>query len=356
MVDFIDKSLVRNAPNEAKISPYVPLIDAMLKDIATRLRDSTGDENKYLDLIDVLGHKARSESDIEKSELQFVTRLFRQWDGHGALPFGQIKLTLEVIGSYFPIIAFGLLRRELIPGTFTGPKNFSIGNAHDNSDDAFTLGPEFDPDYLANQLYYPGTKGNISYSIKWAVIFTRYRRELAEELHRVNHNRAVLVTPALVDFTKWLDASSNKVTAMADQVALMGRLSREIRQGQPHIHGFVAFDPLRQAIYDKLGGAPDASPLAIIDKAITQGGFIGVKLYPPMGFRATSNAAAGDDFPCWVRFGSGSPGYGEKCVNPKNTADGLGNAPGQILDDVLDRLYACVSPKRSNHGAHQQLE
>ena len=55
MVDFIDKSLVRNAPNEAKISPYIPLIDVMLKDIATRLRDSTGDENKYLDSIDIGG-------------------------------------------------------------------------------------------------------------------------------------------------------------------------------------------------------------------------------------------------------------------------------------------------------------
>jgi predicted TIM-barrel fold metal-dependent hydrolase len=345
MVDFIDKSLVRNAPNEAKISPYIPLIDVMLKDIATRLRDSTGDENKYLDSIDVEGHKARSQRDIEKSELKFVTRLFKQWNGHGALPFGQIKLTLEVIGSYFPIIAFGFLRRELIPGTYTGPKAFSIGNALDNSDDAFTLGPEFDPDYLANQLYDPAVpKGAISYSIKWAVIFARYRRELAEELNRVNHNRAVLVTPALVDFTKWLDASSDKMTTIADQVALMGRLSHEKRQDQPHIHGFVAFDPLRQAIHDKLGGTSDASPLAIIDKAITQDGFVGIKLYPPMGFRATSNAAAGNDFPCWVRFGSGSPGYGEKCVNPKNTADGLGDAPGQILDDVLARLYAwCVA-------------
>src|SRR4029077_2616515 len=276
MVDFIDKSLVRNAPNEAKISPYIPLIDAILKDLAPRVRDSTGDENKYLDSIDVDGHKARSESDIAKSELQFVTRLFKRWNGHGVLPPWQTKLTLEVIGSYFPTIAFGFLRRELIPGTYTGPKNFSIGSALNNSDDAFTLGPEFDPDYLANQLYDPAVpKGPISYSIKWAVIFTRYRRELAEELNRVNHNRAVLVTPALVDFTKWLDASSDKMTTIAQQVALMGRLSHEDRPNQPHIHGFVAFDPLRQAIYDKLGGAADASPLAIIDKAITQDGFIG---------------------------------------------------------------------------------
>jgi predicted TIM-barrel fold metal-dependent hydrolase len=154
----------------------------------------------------------------------------------------------------------------------------------------------------------------------------------------------VLVTPALVDFTKWLDASSDNVTSVADQVTIMSGLSHEGGADQPHIHGFVAFDPLRQAIHDKVGGAPNDAPLAVLDKAIKQDGFIGIKLYPPMGFRPTNNAAAGDDFPCWVRFGSGSPGYGEKCVKPKNTPDGLGNTPGQILDDVLAKLYAwCVA-------------
>jgi len=168
----------------------------------------------------------------------------------------------------------------------------------------------------------------------------------------VNHGRAVLVTPAMVDFTKWLDAPSAKMTTLAQQVALMARLSREEREDQPHIHGFVAFDPLRQAIYDKVGGTPEQSPFSIVEKAIMEDGVIGIKLYPPMGFRPARNAAAGNDFPCWVRFGSGSQGYGEKCVHPKNTPDGLGDTPGQQLDDVLAKLYAWCVDKNIPIMAH----
>jgi hypothetical protein len=60
------------------------------------------------------------------------------------------------------------------------------------------------------------------------------------------------------------------------------------------VHGFVGFDPLRQALYDhhqRKGG--DKDPMAVVRRAIevhqilvgnstkTTGGFIGVKLYPP---------------------------------------------------------------------------
>ena len=101
-----------------------------------------------------------------------------------------------------------------------------------------------------------------------------------------------MVTPALVDFTKWLDASETPMT-ISKQVALMSRLSRERPAELPHIHGFVPFDPLRQAIHDKVGGPATNSPLAIVDKAVMQQGFVGVKLYPPMGFRAANNANCG---------------------------------------------------------------
>jgi predicted TIM-barrel fold metal-dependent hydrolase len=338
MVDFIEKSFIGNNVSQQKIAPYAPLIDAVLKDLAARLRASTGDENKYLD-----GHKSRSPSEIAAVERQVVINLFLAWQRNGAaLPPGPVKLDLKTIAAFFPIIAFGHLRRELYPGSYVGPKDFSVNSVLDNSDDAFTLEPGFDPKVLATETY-DAPSGLISYTIKWATIFTRYRSELAEALNGVNARRAVLVTPAMVDFSKWLDAPSAGMTTLAGQVALMGRLAHEDRPGQPHIHGFVAFDPLRQAIHDKLGGAPNESPLTIAQNAINQDGFIGIKLYPPMGFRPTKNAAAGDDFPCWVRFGSGSPGYGVKCVHPKNTPDGLGNDPGQILDDVLAQLYTwCV--------------
>lgn len=336
MVEFIDTAYLRNAVSNPTVGPYTPLIDAILADLSKRLRTQTKDDNSD-----------RSLNQCVAYERQFVTRLFSDWKNNSVPlpPSAQDMAMLDILDAYLPTIVFGFLRRELSPGNFSGPKDFSLNSVLDNSDGAFTLEPEFDSDYLAGQIYEQDTSDKIiSHSISWSVIFTRSRRELADQLNRVNNDRAVLVTPAMVDFTKWLDASSDKMTTLADQVAAMGRLSHEDRPGQPRIHGFVAFDPLRQAIYDKVGGAPADSPLAIIDKAVTQDGFIGVKLYPPMGFRPTKNAAAGDDFPCWVRFGSGSPGYGVKCANPKHTPDGLGNDPGQVLDDVLVRLYTwCVT-------------
>jgi len=54
---------------------------------------------------------------------------------------------------------------------------------------------------------------------------------------------------------------------------------------------------LRQALYDHKASAADGDPMAIVRRAIevnhialsnsakVTGGFIGVKLYPPMGFR-----------------------------------------------------------------------
>ena len=336
MQEFIDKAYLRNAVSDPTIAPYTPLIDAILSDLSKRLRAETKDDNSDRSLDKCLDY-----------ERKFVTRLFQDWKNKSVSlpPSARGMALLDILDAYFPTIVFGLLRRELNPGTYSGPKDFSLNSVLDNSDDAFTLGPEFDSDYLAGQIYEQDTSDKlISHSISWGVIFTRSRRELADQLGRVDNGRAVLVTPAMVDFTKWLDASSDEAATLNDQIAAMGRLSREDRPGQPHIHGFVAFDPLRQAIYDKLGGAPADSPLAIVDKAVTQDGFIGIKLYPPMGFRATKNASAGDDFPCWVRFGSGSPGYGVKCANPTNKPDGLGNDPGQVLDDVLARLYAwCVT-------------
>src|SRR5262249_35894029 len=180
-------------------------------------------------------------------------------------------------------------------------------------------------------LVYDEPKGEISRTIKWVVSFTRYRRELLTELDKVNDSHAVLLTPALLDLTKWLNARETPVS-ISKQVAIMSRLSRERPKNLPLIHGFVPFDPLRQAIHDKVDGPITGSPFAIVKKAIMEQGLIGVKLYPPMGFRASGNAAAGNDFPCWVRFG-------EACSDRGSGHDGLGNDPGTVLDAVLIRLF-----------------
>src|ERR1700757_633586 len=53
------------------------------------------------------------------------------------------------------------------------------------------------------------------------------------------------------------------------------------------VHGFVPFCPFREALTSK-DGRPGES-MQLVMSAIDQYGFIGVKLYPPMGFAAWNN-------------------------------------------------------------------
>ena len=55
------------------------------------------------------------------------------------------------------------------------------------------------------------------------------------------------------------------------------------------LHGFIGFDPWRQVVDEAQGNTPTA--LDVVKTAIETQGFIGVKIYPPMGFRATNNAS-----------------------------------------------------------------
>ena len=113
----------------------------------------------------------------------------------------------------------------------------------------------------------------------------------------------------------------------------MARIAQ--RRNGPRVHGFVGFDPLRQALFRQHGGPPEDEPLAVVKKAVEDHGFIGVKLYPPMGFRATGNAALGNAFPPHVI-----------------AANGLGPDAGRKLDAELDRLYAFCTDNNVPIMAH----
>ena len=154
---------------------------------------------------------------------------------------------------------------------------------------------------LAQQLYPRGDL--VGRYIRWVLLFTRYRFELAEELDQLHGRsaqqpRIALMTPAMVDFGKWLEDDEH--IQIEQQVEIMNRIAR--RRSGPRVHGFVAFDPLRQALYDHGRHKPsEKDPMVIVRNAIevtwtrgrrgrTTGGAIGVKLYPPMGFQAIGNA------------------------------------------------------------------
>src|SRR5262249_19224859 len=269
--------------------PYAPVVDRILKDVVSLLQRAVKDEEQYLDEIKANRRNLlRRKRDVNKVERAIVIEVFRQWHTNlKPLPPGS-TLTIRILNSFLPHIALGFIRREMFRNVYSGPLDFSLGAALDNSDRAFTMDDNADPEYLGG-LVYDEPKGEISRTIKWVVSFTRYRRELLTELDKVNDSHAVLLTPALLDLTKWLNARETPVS-ISKQVAIMSRLSRERPKNLPLIHGFVPFDPLRQAIHDKVDGPITGSPFAIVKKAIMEQGLIGVKLYPPMGFRASGNA------------------------------------------------------------------
>jgi hypothetical protein len=122
-----------------------------------------------------------------------------------------------------------------------------------------------------------------------------------------------------------------------------GEISR--RPGGPAIHGYVAFCPLRQVEYDRDCFAPKGTiktacndnPLEVVELALSRGGFLGVKIYPPMGFAAANNEKLARD------------GVLKAPVDVLNDLFGGDNSLyrearsielGKLLDGALERLYA----------------
>jgi predicted TIM-barrel fold metal-dependent hydrolase len=147
---------------------------------------------------------------------------------------------------------------------------------------------------------------------RWARLLTGYRSTIAQtyqSLYDPAGTRLILATPALVDYNYWLEDQSP--TALRDQIEVMSQIS--LRQRHP-VHGFAPFDPLRD-----LRHKPDApSSLSIVQSAVRDYGFLGVKLYSPMGFRPSGNAE-GIGFPAFAH--QNQPDFGTR------------------LDQVLDGLY-----------------
>ncbi len=94
-----------------------------------------------------------------------------------------------------------------------------------------------------------------------------------------------LFTPAMIDLSLWLDDESS--FPMMEHVELYSEIARLTGGG---LLPFVAFDPWRQAFGGKKG-IDRGEPLRWVREAVERYGFIGVKLYPAMGFLPMRNAA-----------------------------------------------------------------
>ncbi|RVJ33844.1 twin-arginine translocation signal domain-containing protein [Sinorhizobium medicae] len=164
-------------------------------------------------------------------------------------------------------------------------------------------------------------RGAITRYLNWFSLFRLYRHVLVDRLiadAKRQGFKVELLAPALVDYDEWLFEDVTK-TPLAKQMEVMDYVSR--RADRPAVHGYIGFDPLREVAYRAHAEGATVSSMATARRALTDHGFIGVKLYPPMGFRASGNQGP----------------------YPQRTVDRLGFRPDRQLDEALDDLYRlCV--------------
>jgi predicted TIM-barrel fold metal-dependent hydrolase len=126
-------------------------------------------------------------------------------------------------------------------------------------------------------------RGEFRRYLAFALLFLDYREALAREYIRIfGQNDCVsLITPSFLDMEKWLLGGGPR-SKLDDQVDVMDALQVRIADSTDvHMHSFIGFDPWREIV--------EGGVLARVQRAVNEQGFIGVKLYPPMGFRAWGN-------------------------------------------------------------------
>lgn len=209
------------------------------------------------------------------------------------------------------------------------------------SDDTMTA---LEANALAERAY--RSDSDLGTQLRWFALFTRYRYVLSEQLWN-DHARQgfppLLLCPAAIDYDRWLGENVD-ASPLPSQVDVMGALAR--RTTGPVVHGYVAFDPLRQAYFAAGNKLKDFDPLGLVRRALRDEGFLGVKLYPPMGFRPTGNEASScQTYPKWpiddLHAATTNDPRTDKC-KPR-PADGS-VALGQMLDSAMAGLFdLCIA-------------
>lgn len=158
-----------------------------------------------------------------------------------------------------------------------------------------SITPNMSVDYQQIAARAVASNSAIGLIARWVALFFRYRHELADELAtatRRNGREPRMLVPSMVDYAHWLGEDAVKGSTLPEQVETFSHIAR--RHGNTAVHGMVGYDPLRavffkrRAVYDSFTNPP-FDPLALARQALEESGFIGLKIYPPMGFRPIGN-------------------------------------------------------------------
>lgn len=153
-------------------------------------------------------------------------------------------------------------------------------------------------------------------TLRWAGLLTRARIDVLAELERLygGENGVRIFAPSIVDFEKWLVLEDPGTSPIRDQIEVYAALALGFTDSL--ILNFAPFCPLRAALEREDASNADYDALANVKFAVEHRGFVGVKLYPPMGFRPIGNASL-----------------------PADGAPRMPVAGPAVLDEELDALY-----------------
>ena len=169
--------------------------------------------------------------------------------------------------------------------------------------------------------------GTLARYFAWGRMFSEDRNGLLSRLAALYPGQELMLTPALVDYDKWLDAPDNALPAQFDVAEAI--TVRRAQEGLP-VHAFLAFDPWRCLE----ARAEGTDTLEDLKTRLRRGAGIGVKLYPPMGFSAADNA------------GRAAETY------PKALQQLTRGRSGPELDAVLDDLFDFLADNQIPIMAH----
>jgi predicted TIM-barrel fold metal-dependent hydrolase len=172
----------------------------------------------------------------------------------------------------------------------------------------------------------------IAQFFSWVREFTQYRFQIMKDLVDItgdSADKSRMWVPTLLDVEFWLrwPSEPGRLTTLSEQADLVQLMSQVKLPAGRIIPGFIGFDPWRY-MHDK-HFYPDKDPLEVVKHAIEHQGFVGVKIYPPMGFKPWNNADGelkAKDFP-------------QALQDLQFEINGTSN-PGQSLDDALGQLYS----------------
>lgn len=175
-------------------------------------------------------------------------------------------------------------------------------------------------------------------TLKWGVLMLQsrtYHLKRYLEGQTPEATRPSLIVNHLVDYDRWLNDSPSTQSSFEKQFRLWSRVRDRYRENVD-LRTFAGFCPLKQAHDRRLGRRQ--SHLDQIKSAYERGDIAGVKLYPPMGFRALGN-----DRRAWPADFQARDGVGDRIVRDWRSAANPASAPehlGRALDDALRELYA----------------